>query len=230
MYHSVTFGTKNTWDDWHIVPSSRPVISPPSVKTNYVEVPGANGSIDFTEALRGFPVYQNRTGSIEFIVLHDYWNSWANTYHTIMSHLHGKRMRMILEDDPNYYYEGRFSVNNWKSDRDYSKITIDYTVDPFKMENSVTTKTSTGSAITIPGSQIGDMPICPAISANKSGVSYTFTNQNIGNVVGSTEITPVGEETKNPLIVMTSGGSNNQFAFSGSGSYTVTIKYRRGYL
>lgn len=230
MYHSITFGNKNTWDDWHIVPSSRPAISPPQVKTNYVEVPGANGSIDFTEALRGFPVYQNRTGSIEFIVLHDYWGSWSGTYHEIMTHLHGKKMKMILEDDPSFYYEGRFAVNNWKSDANYSKITIDYNVGPFKIENQVTTKTSTGAAISIPGSQIGDMPICPSISVNKSGVSYAFTNPNIGRVVESTEITKVGEEVKNPLVVMTSGGSNNGFTFSGSGSYQVVVSYRRGYL
>ena len=230
MYHSITFGNKNTWDDWHMAPSSRPAISPPAVRTNYVDVPGANGQIDFTEALRGFPTYKSREGSIEFIVLHEYWNSWVDTYHTIMSYLHGKKMQMILEDDPDYYYEGRFSVNNWKSDPNYSKITIDYTLDPFKFENLVTTKTSTGAAISIPGSQIGDMPICPVISTNKSGISYQFSNPNISRIVESTEITPVGEETKNPLVVMTSGGNANRFTFSGSGSYQVTITYRRGYL
>ena len=31
FYHSVVFGEKNTWDDWHLVPSSRPVINPPDV-------------------------------------------------------------------------------------------------------------------------------------------------------------------------------------------------------
>lgn len=65
MYHSVFFGGKNTWDDWHIVPSSRPVIKPPTKKTNYLDIPGADGNLDLSEALTGYPVYNNREGSIE---------------------------------------------------------------------------------------------------------------------------------------------------------------------
>lgn len=29
---SVTFGDKNTWDDWKIIPSIRPVFTPPKQK------------------------------------------------------------------------------------------------------------------------------------------------------------------------------------------------------
>lgn len=234
--HSVIFkagnsGYKNAMTDWHIVPTSRPVISPPAVKTNYVDVPGANSSIDFTEALRGFPVYQNRTGSIEFVVLHEYWSSWISTYQTVMEYLHGKKIKMWLEDDPDYYYEGRFAVNTWKSNKDYSRITIDYNVSPFKMENNVTTKTSTnGASVVIPGSQVGDMPLCPGISSTKNGLQYEFLNPNINRVVTWTNV-PYAEEKTNPKVVMTSGGNNNTFNFrNGSGTYTTTITYRRGYL
>lgn len=131
MYHSITFGSKNTWDDWHLVPTSRPVFNPPSVKTNIIDIPGANGSIDLTEALTGEPLFSDRTGSFEFIVVNDY-TSWEKAYSDIMNYLHGKQMHAILEDDPNFYYNGRFSVNQWKSDRSWSLITINYTVDPFK--------------------------------------------------------------------------------------------------
>ena len=32
MYHSITIGDKNTWDDWKIIPVSRPVVAPPVEK------------------------------------------------------------------------------------------------------------------------------------------------------------------------------------------------------
>lgn len=133
MYHSVTFGDKNTYDDWHLVPSSRPVFAPPPVKTNYIDLPGTNGKLDLTDALNGRPVYENRTGSIEFIVLNGY-GEWEDRYSEICNYLHGRKMKAILEDDPAWYYEGRFSVNEWRSEKDWSRIVIDYDVYPYKKE------------------------------------------------------------------------------------------------
>lgn len=137
MYHSITFGDKNTWTDWHLVATSRPVIDPPQPKTQYVDIPGADGSIDLTESLAGRPVFSDREGSLEFYVLNDfdidgYSYDWFTVYSTVMQYLHGRYMRMVLEDDPNYYYEGRFSVNSWKSDQNHSTITIDYHVSPYR--------------------------------------------------------------------------------------------------
>lgn len=133
MYHSVTFGNKNTWDDWHLIPSTRPVFNPPSVKTQYIDIPGANSQVDLTESLTGYPVYDNRTGSMEFNVVNGY-RTWDVLYSEIMNYLHGKKMKAYLEDDPYFYYEGRFTVNEWKSDKYWSIITIEYNVYPYKKE------------------------------------------------------------------------------------------------
>ena len=136
-YHSIKFGNlsnntwKDTYDDWHLAPSSRPVINPPAQKVKTLDIPGGDGLIDLSTSLTGYPVYQNRTGSIEFIVLNDF-RPWQIAYSDIMGYLHGKTMQAILEDDPGYYYEGRFTVNSWKSEKNWSKITIDYSVGPYK--------------------------------------------------------------------------------------------------
>lgn len=135
MYHSITYGEKNTWDDWHLIPSSRPVFNPPSTKTQYVDLPGGNGQIDLTEALTGYPVYENRTGSHEFYVENG-CKEWSDLYSEIMNYLHGKSMEAYLEDDPYYVYVGRFEVNEWKSDKWNSVITIDYNVYPYKKERN----------------------------------------------------------------------------------------------
>ena len=57
----VTFGTKHSYRDWGLLLKSRPVISPPSPKTVYVDIPGSNGVIDLTESLTGDVKFDNRT-------------------------------------------------------------------------------------------------------------------------------------------------------------------------
>lgn len=138
MYHSITFINSsneemNTWDDWYLIPSSRPVFNPPEVKTQYVDLPGGNGQIDLTESLTGYPVYENRTGSIEFYVENGH-ESWDVLYSKIANFLHGRTLTAYLEDDPGFVYEGRFDINEWKSDKWWSVITINYNVYPYKKE------------------------------------------------------------------------------------------------
>lgn len=135
MYHSIDFVSgktkRNTWDDWHLIPTSRPFIAPPAVKTSFVEIPGGNGALDLTESLAGRPLYQPRSGSWEFIAENGFME-WSDLYSAVMMYLHGRSMRVVLEDDPAYYYTGRLSVTNWRSDKAYSAIAINYALDPFK--------------------------------------------------------------------------------------------------
>lgn len=146
MYHSITFGDKNTWDDWHLVPASRPTFSMPPLQERYVDIPGLNGPVDLTEAITGYPVYGNRTGSFEFIVMNDWYDSdgtltrgkWQERYSEIANYLHGRSMKAWLEDDPEYYYEGRFKLAEWRSEKDYSRISIEYNVGPYKWAEEAT--------------------------------------------------------------------------------------------
>lgn len=132
MFHSITFGTKNTWDDWHLIPSYRPVVNPPQLKENYESPMTIDGDLDLTTVLTGQPTYRNRTGSFEFYAENGF-QPWAELYSKIMTALHGQRMSFFLEDDPDYEYEGRLSVDEWRSDKQRSVIIIGYNADPFKM-------------------------------------------------------------------------------------------------
>ncbi len=144
MYHSLLIGRNiiasedgkspsyiNTWSDWHLIPATRPLVAPPSPKLSMIEIPGADGTLDLTESLTGRALFGDRTGSWEFFVENGY-KSWSSLYSEIMSYLHGKRLEVVLEDDAAYWYEGRLSVNQWRSDPYHSKIVIDYTLGPYK--------------------------------------------------------------------------------------------------
>lgn len=123
--------SKNTWIDWHLVPTERPSINTPEVKTKTVDVPGMNGVLDLTESLSGYPTYKNRTGSIDFMVLTGY-EAWNEVYQDMCSYFHGRKVYFACEDDPGYYYHGRITVNQYQSQKDNSKISIDYEIEPYK--------------------------------------------------------------------------------------------------
>ena len=142
LRHSITFGDgtvvngkftgKNTWEDWHLIPSSRPVVAQAGVSTNFVDIPGrVDGPIDFSTYLTGAPQYGARSGSFEFLVDNDH-EHWESIRTKIVNFLHGQRMKMCLEDDPGFYYEGRFSLNEWRSESWNSSIVINYAVGPYK--------------------------------------------------------------------------------------------------
>jgi hypothetical protein len=177
MYHSLIFlddfleDEINTHDDWHIVPSSRPIFATPEVKKHIIEIPGANGSIDLTESLTGYPVFKNRKGSLEFIVLNDY-TPWYELYSEIMAYLHGKQRIVKLEDDPNWYYEGRFELKEYKSYRSWSTVTIDYELYPFK--------TSIMSSIEIKPS-LKNIEVSPSTTSTMP-VSVVLTDADYGTV------------------------------------------------
>lgn len=143
MYHSITFNTSialnakkefigtNTWTDWHLIPTKRPSVASPGVSTKMVEIPGRSGTIDMSEYLTGGIVYGDRSGSWEFYVDNDH-ERWTTIRDKILEFLHGKRMYVVLEDDPFFYYEGRFTVSEWRSEAVCSSIVISYVLGPYK--------------------------------------------------------------------------------------------------
>lgn len=215
MYHSITFGDKNTWDDWKLIPETQPIVAVPTQKTNYIDIPGASGSLDMSEVLTGYPLFNDREGSFTFIVTNNvgvsqpYENrkNLIRVCEDIMEYLHGKTMRMILEDDPLYYYEGRFNISDPSPEEDFSRITINYKVGPYKWSiyNSVDTNWLWDTfsfedgiiykglysninvvneySLTIPGTILGSAPIQPLfyMEKNTSG-SYWYVNISCDNV------------------------------------------------
>lgn len=141
--HSITFGDgtldahghfagKNTWDDWHLIPSSAPVVAQAGVSTNFVDIPGrTDGPIDMSTYLTGRIIYGARSGSFQFIVDNDH-EGWESIRRKIADFLHGQRMKMCLEDDPGFYYEGRFSLNEWRIEASNSTVSINYALGPYK--------------------------------------------------------------------------------------------------
>lgn len=258
-YHSMNFtylkewddaekkhGTINTWDDWHLIPTSRPVFNPPSVKEVYIDIPGSNGRLDMTESLAGYPLYDNRTGSFEFIVANGYRPLWIGGYQKFANWLHGKDLRCVLDDDPSYFYEGRFTMKEWKSNNDgtWSNVTFDYNVapykrsihtslddwlwDPFNFETDVINKVNNIRFIRYINLKVHtDMPLIPTLHFTSDQPTQTFTVQMNGTVIGNI---PVGT-FRDPRLELLPGDTDVRISVSDTDfNGTVSVDFRMGSL
>lgn len=238
---SMTIGNKNTYNDWFLVPTSRPVIPPPEPNETFLEIPGTNGSLDISTILTGYPTFKDRTGSQEFIVTNQDI-SWSELYSDIMWHLNGKTHDMMLNTDPEYVYRGQFKVESWDTPKDWSRITIGYTLQPYKYYrlkvseqypdifdwNIINGETTILSNL---NEYVDRMPVNPYITVretNGGSMAFEFINTELGINTGKF-VLPTGI-SKTPRITLTNFSGNNSMTLKVSGSGKVFIDYQNGRL
>ena len=119
--------------DWGLVPLGRPMIAPPQQKLQVVDIPGMDGVLDMSNSLTRYPVFNNRQGTLQFAILHEQTDT-PNSYRKMLNYLQGTDVKMILEDDPEYFYQGRVYVDNIdpKNDGHHSEVTLGYDLYPYK--------------------------------------------------------------------------------------------------
>lgn len=138
MYYAIRIELFDVYDTWHLIPTKRPAIAPPTKKQNSVDIPGASSHLDLSNAITGYPTYENRTGSIEFMIEPDHKESWQEIYSDIMQKLsyldevYEGKIPTVMEEDPGWEYTGLWTVNQFQSDKNYSTITLDYDLYPYK--------------------------------------------------------------------------------------------------
>lgn len=127
----VMFDSKHSYRAYELFLKSRPYISPPEPKTKLVEIPGTDDVLDLTEKLTGKVHYGMREGKFEFFVIGGR-PKWSAVYAAILNDLHGKRLKIVLDDDPNYYWIGRVAVNEMESSEKTATIVLTAQLEPYK--------------------------------------------------------------------------------------------------
>ena len=129
MLYGVRLGDYHSYDDLRII-LMKTDISAPNVKTSYVEIKGADGSLDFTEAF-GRINYKNRTIKLQFAYI-GFMDDFPRKFSEIQNLLHGKKMKIIFDNDQEYYYYGRCSVDKWSIDKAMGTFNISIECEPYK--------------------------------------------------------------------------------------------------
>ena len=210
----IRFGTKWTHADYGLTVALY-AIPMPEPQTNFVEIPGRDGALDLSEAF-GSVRYADR-----IIELTLYARAPFDTLvSAFAADVHGRRMNVIFDRDPTYYYDARIMIEDVERHWGYCELSLECRAKPYKLEQFETTITvlPTGSAtVTLTNTR---MPVVPSITVSAE-MTLAFT---IGGKDYSVTI-PAGTHTV-PSLVLVEG--NTEIGITGTGSATFT--YRKGAL
>lgn len=106
----------------------------PPVNEKIISIPGMSGGIDATEVTAGHPTYGMRTSLAFEFKLYNNWTGFEVVKSQIAEWIHGKKVKVVLDSDPAYYYVCRLKVDAKKTNVVNSLIVITGTADPVKYE------------------------------------------------------------------------------------------------
>lgn len=128
----VTFGSYHSFNEWGLLLKEKE-IKAPGPKVQQIEIEGGDGVLDLTEFF-GDVKYNNRSLSFTFSKMNIVPDGFLALYSVVQNAIHGKKMQVILDDDPAFFYSGRVTVNEWKSNKNLGEIVIEVDAEPYKMK------------------------------------------------------------------------------------------------
>ena len=193
-------------------------IAPAIPKTVYVDIPGADGSLDLTEA-HGEVKYSDRAHKFTLTMnpASDLSEAaWEEKKTEVSNRLNGRACRITLDKDPDFYWLGRCTVDSYISNKRLRQFVVSARVRPYKFKQNETVRAfdlnETAKTVSIPNSR---RSVCPVI---------TCTNDNTVIVFNGNTFTFNAGQHQNLNIRFTEG--INQVTISGTGQ--VTFTYQEG--
>ena len=169
MKRGVKFGSYHTAVDWDMLLTDKS-LTPPTPKTNYISVDGRDGDLDLSEALTGEIKFENRKAKYKFFVSAGTYNDRENLIAKILSVIHGRKLKIMIDDDPDHYMVGRCAVTDVKNINAYATMTVDATCEPWKYKvfETIRTVEVTGSAIELNCVNTGVKTVVPMLKVTGS--------------------------------------------------------------
>lgn len=237
MIAGINFGNKNSYADFGLLLTGRK-IGAAEVKRKTLNIPGRDGVIDYTAAF-GRPFYEDRELEFDFKLIDR--DTFYTTYTELAEYLHGQKMRVSLEEDPAYYYDGRCEVSDLDISKYLGKITVTVHADTYKyskasstedipwdevdFENTVfryidTLNVDSSLQITIPKGGVEVVPVFNVTSFSSETFKVKANRENVNHNL------TVGRNRFPKLTVC--GASDVKLTFTGTG--VVSIDYREARL
>lgn len=207
--NQITFGGYRSFDDLYLILSSKEIGSP-EVKEYKVDIEGSDGVLDYTEYFGGTK-YGNLTINLNFSTT---VQPFLTYYSMIKDLLHGRKMKIIFDEDNEFYYYGRLKVSSFTNEKNIGTISIECDCETYKykLQPTVVTKTVSGSQ----SINLSNMrkKVVPTITANAQ-MTYTFGGVSVVHAAGTFKI---------PELELAQG--DNYITVAGTG--TVTFEYQEG--
>lgn len=132
-YQGASLNGKHTLKDYGLIVGNTDIVGLPKPKTIYIDVPGSSNRIDLSSSLTGRIEYENRTLRL---MLGGTGNPmrWPSKVSRVLRDLHGRTVKVILDIDPSFYYEGRCKAVNFERNQRLGQIELEIDAAPFKMD------------------------------------------------------------------------------------------------
>lgn len=212
--NGVRFGSLHSFTEWGLILSGKEIGSP-EIKEHKVDIEGADGELDYTEAFGGVK-FGNRTLKFEFqkgdINTHDFLVLLSD----IHSSLFGVRTTVSIDDDSEWYYQGRCRISDFTQNGRIAKLSVEVDAEPYKLRKTATrqNKAVSGSAeIVLTNSR---MTVVPTITTDAE-MKFSFKGNTYTAGAGTFRI---------PEIQLEQG--QNTITVTGTGN--VIFEYREGSL
>lgn len=142
----IRFGDMHSYDDLKLILSSKEMGSP-AVKSKKLDIEGSDSALDLTDFF-GEPKYEDVTHKFQFSTIVPY-SEFMTLFSTIKNAIHGKKMRIILDDDPLFYWMGRCYVSGFTNERSIGQVQVECDCEPYKykLEKTVVTQAVSGTQV-----------------------------------------------------------------------------------
>jgi phage-related protein len=130
----IRFGSTHSFDDLGLILGKKEM-GAPAVKVEKIDIPGADGDLDQTEFF-GDVKYGNATHRFEFTA--NQQSDFLPLYSKVKNILHGRKKRIILDDDPLYFYVGRVFVDKHTDEKGIATIDVECDCEPYKYKQDQT--------------------------------------------------------------------------------------------
>ena len=134
----IRFGDVHSNDDLNLILTAKEM-GAPAVKEEKIDVPGADSAIDLTDFF-GEPKYEDVTHKFEFQTIIPA-SQFLTLYSRIKNAIHGQKKRIILDDDPLFFWMGRCYVSGFTNDRNIGTVGIECDCEPYKYKINKTVVT-----------------------------------------------------------------------------------------
>lgn len=212
----ILFGDYHSFYDLNLI-LSKEAISPAKAKTTYIDIPGADGSVDASE-VHGEVKYSDRECKFTLTMHPLDPLTWEEKKTEICNLLSGRVFNITLDKDSEYYYKGRCEVSEFLSDKKLRQFVITAKVHPYKFKQNVTTIKT----------ELTETPKTIILVNDRRSVSPSIYCTDDDTVIAFGEGTyNLSAGTHNILDIQLKEG-NNPVTVSGSG--TITFSYQEGAL
>lgn len=205
----IKFGNYHSYDDFSLILSQK-TIGAPSPKVETIEIPGGDGALDLSEFF-GEVKYNNRNLSFDFSTIIPQ-AGFLELFSRIQNAIHGQKVQIVLDDDPEWYYIGRVTVPEWKAERNIGKLTIECDCEPYKVkiaETMISKAVSGETTVILPNSKKAVVPTIDITGA----INLTYGTNFYALSEGRYDL---------PAVKLATG--ENEILLSGNG--TASFRYR----